>query len=117
MFLYKFRKSIGLNNDTVSDFYDIKIKHSIDENNIEKLQKEYCCAFKTRAKDIDFKKDSCINKHMMLMHKNLFGENIITTEILGKYKIGNTKNIVFIRVSLKINIKFFEFKENLISFC
>ena len=113
MFLYKFRKSIGLNNDHVTDFYDIKIKHSIDEKNIEKLQKEYCCAFKTRAKDIDFKKDSCINKHMMLMHKQLFGENIITTEILGKYKIGNKRSNIY---KYTINLDTASYHETIIQF-
>ena len=87
LYLYKFRKAIGLNNNIVTDFYDIAIKQPIDEKIIDKLQKEYCIVFKTRAKDIDFKKNSCINKHMMIMHKHLFGENIITTEEVGRFKV------------------------------
>ena len=29
------------------------------------------------------------------MHKHLFGENIITTEIVGKYKIGNKRSNLY----------------------
>ena len=42
--------------------------------------------FKTRAKEIDFSKRYCVNKHMMIMHKNLFGENIINSEEIGRGK-------------------------------
>ena len=113
LYLYKFRKAIGLNNNKVTDFYDIKIKHSIDEKNIEKLQKEYCCAFKTRAIDIDFKKDSCINKHMMLMHKHLFGDNIINTKILGKFKVGNKRANIY---EYTINLDTASYHETIIQF-
>ena len=113
MYLYKFRKAIGLKNNKVSDFYDIAIKHPIDEKEIEKLQKEYCNVFKTRATDIDFKKDSCINKHMMLMHKHLFGENIINTEIIGKYKIGNKRSNLY---KYTINLDTASYHETIIQF-
>ena len=53
---------------------------------IKKLEKRYEIVFKTRAKKIDFSNRHCVNKHMMIMHKNLFGENIIHSEESGRGK-------------------------------
>lgn len=112
-YLAKFRKAIGLKNSSLPDFHDIEIKHPIDEKEVDKLQKEYCMVFKTRAKDIDFKKNSCINKHMMLMHKHLFGENIINTEIIGKYKVGNKRSNLY---KYTINLDTTSYHHTLIDF-
>jgi len=111
--LAKFRRAIGLKNNILPDFHDIEIKHPIDEKEVETLQKEYCIVFKTRAIDIDFKKNSCINKHMMLMHKHLFGENIINTEIIGKYKVGNKRSNLY---KYTINLDTTSYHHTLIDF-
>ena len=49
----------------------------------------------------------------MLMHKNLFGENIITTEILGKYKIGNKRSNLY---KYTINLDTASYHETIIQF-
>ena len=95
LFLLNFRESVGLENKETADFYDIEPKHPIDEKIVDTLQKEYCLTFKTRAKEIDFKKLSCVNKHMMIMHKNLFGENIVNSEETGRVKVGNKRVKVY----------------------
>jgi hypothetical protein len=112
-YLAKFRKAIGLKNNILPDFHDIEIKHPIDENEVKKLQDEYCIVFKTRAIDIDFKKNSCINKHMMLMHKHLFGDNIINTEIIGKFKVGNKRSNLY---KYTINLDTTSYHHTLIDF-
>ena len=66
-----------------------------------------------KAKDIDFKKNSCINKHMMLMHKHLFGENIITTEIIGKYKVGTKRSNLY---KYTINLDITDYQDVFINF-
>jgi hypothetical protein len=57
-------------------FYDIEPKKDIDVKDIKKFEKDYKIVFKTRAKEIDFSNRYFVNKHMMIMHKNLFGENM-----------------------------------------
>jgi hypothetical protein len=86
LYLLKFREALGLKNVHSTDFYDIEPKKDIDEMEIKKLENEYKIIFKTRAKELDFSKRYCVNKHMMLMHKNLFGENIINSEEIGRGK-------------------------------
>jgi hypothetical protein len=86
LYLLEFRKALGLKNVHSTDFYDIEPKKDIDEKDIKQLQKDYKVIFKTRAKEIDFSKRYCVNKHMMIMHKNLFGENIIHSEESGRGK-------------------------------
>ena len=96
-----------------TDFYDIEPKHPIDEKIVERLQNEYKSVFKTRAKELDFKKTSCVNKHMMLMHKALFGENIINSEETGKVKVGNK----WVRVyRYTINMDTAQYHEKIIEF-
>ena len=96
-----------------TDFYDIEPKHPIDEKIVERLQNEYKSVFKTRAKELDFKKTSCVNKHMMLMHKALFGENIINSEETGKVKLGNKWARVY---RYTINMDTAQYHENIIEF-
>ena len=86
LYLLKFRQALGLKSVHSTDFYDIEPKKDIDETDIKKLENEYKIVFKTRAKEIDFSKRYCVNKHMMIMHKNLFGENIIHSEEVGRGK-------------------------------
>jgi len=86
LYLLEFRKALGLSNVYSTDFYDIEPKKDIDEKDIKQLEKDYIVIFKTRAKEIDFSKRYCVNKHMMIMHKNLFGENIIHSEESGRGK-------------------------------
>jgi hypothetical protein len=92
-FLCKFREALGLKNVKTTDFYDIEPKHPIDEKIVERLQNEYKSVFKTRAKELDFKKISCVNKHMMLMHYNLYLAKILSirSEETGRAKIGKKR--------------------------
>jgi len=86
LYLLEFRKALGLRNVYSTYFYEIEPKKDIDEKDIKQLEKDYKVIFKTRAKEIDFSKRYCVNKHMMIMHKNLFGENIIHSEESGRGK-------------------------------
>ena len=45
-------------------------------------------------KKIYFSNRYCVNKHMMIMHKNLFGENIIHSEEVGRGKKRTRKSFL-----------------------
>ena len=101
LFLLKFRDALGLRNVYTTDFYNIEPVHPVDDTIVVKLQNEYKSVFKTRAKELDFKKMSCVNKHMMLMHKSLFGENIINSEEIRR-QVG-TKSIKTYKYTINMN--------------
>ena len=50
---------------------------------------------------------------MMLMHKHLFGDNIINTKILGKFKVGNKRANIY---EYTINLDTASYHENIIQF-